>query len=90
MMEANPFSRGKTLLLKENNKRERYLEMDEIQNLLKNCPTHLRKIVECVLLTGMRKQEVLSLKWEQIRGDFIYLRKTKTNESRQIPINDTF
>ena len=37
----------------------------------------------------MRKQEVLGLKLEQLRGGFIYLRKTKTNESRQIPINET-
>ena len=36
----------------------------------------------------MRKGEILSLKWEQIRNGFIYLHKTKTNESRQIPIND--
>lgn len=77
------------LLIKENNKRDRYLERDEIQKLLTTCPPHLRKIVECVLHTGMRKQEVLGLKWEQVRGGFIYLRKTKTNESRQIPINNT-
>lgn len=89
LVEHNPFDRGKSMLLKENNKRDRYLERDEIQNLLVTCPPHLRKIVECVLHTGMRKQEVLGLKWEQIRGNFIYLRKTKTNESREIPINDT-
>jgi integrase len=89
MLESNPFKRGKTLLLKENNKRDRYLEKDEIQALLANSPAHLRKIVERVLHTGMRKQEILNLKWEQIQGGFIYLRKTKTNEPRQIPINDT-
>jgi len=37
----------------------------------------------------MRKGEILSLKWDQIRDGFIYLSKTKTNDSRQIPINDT-
>lgn len=36
----------------------------------------------------MRKGEILGLKWEQIRNGFIYLDKTKTNEARQIPIND--
>jgi len=36
----------------------------------------------------MRKSEILSLKWSQIRGGFIYLTKTKTDESRQVPIND--
>jgi integrase len=89
MIERNPFDRGKSMLMRENNKRDRYLEKEEIQSLLTACPPHLRKIVECVLHTGMRKQEVLGLKWEQERGGFIYLRKTKTNESRQIPINET-
>ena len=36
----------------------------------------------------LRKGEILSLKWDQIRGGFIYLTKTKTNEARQIPVND--
>lgn len=41
------------------------------------------------LNTGMRKREILTLKHPQIRNGFIYLHKTKTNEARQIPINDT-
>lgn len=41
------------MLLKENNMRDRYLEKDEIQALLSTCPSHLRKIFECVLHTGM-------------------------------------
>ena len=49
---------------------------------------YLRFIVECALHTGMRKGEILSLKWDQIQNGFIYLKKTKTNEPRQIPIND--
>lgn len=36
----------------------------------------------------MRRGEILSLKWPQIRNGLIYLDKTKTNEARQIPIND--
>ena len=32
--------------------------------------------------------EILSLKWSQVRNGFIYLDKTKTNEARQIPVND--
>jgi integrase len=36
----------------------------------------------------MRRGEILNLKWSQVRNGFIYLQKTKTNNARQIPIND--
>jgi integrase len=88
MMERNPFDKGKSLLLKENNKRLRFLMEDEIQKLLGECPIYLKRIVICALNTGMRRSEILNLKWDQIRNGFIYLRITKTNESREVPIND--
>ena len=88
MIERSPFDKGKSLLLKENNMRLRFLTEDEIVRLLDECPKHLRRIVECALHTGMRKGEILSLQWSQIRNGFIYLRKTKTGNSRQIPVND--
>lgn len=89
MIEQSPFNKGRSLLLKENNKRLRFLNDDEITNLLNACNEDLHNIVECALNTGMRKGEILGLKWGQIRNGFIYLDKTKPNESRQVPINDT-
>jgi len=86
MLERSPFEKGETLHLRENNRRLRYLSTEEIQALLKECPAHLRDIVEIDLLTGMRRGELLSLKWSQIAGGFIYLHETKTDEARQIPI----
>jgi integrase len=88
MVERSPFARGKSLTVKENNKRLRFLSEEEIGGLLEECPAHLKSVVVCGLNTGMRRSEILSLKWDQIRNGFIYLQKTKTNESRQIPIND--
>jgi len=91
MIERNLFEKGKSLLLKENNRRIRYLAEEEIERLLKECrpKKHLYRIVVCALNTGMRRGEILSLKWSQIRNGFIYLEKTKTKERREIPINDT-
>jgi integrase len=89
MIEQNPFSKGKSLILKENNKRLRFLNEDEIPKLVDACPGYLQNIVECALNTGMRRGEILSLKWSQVRNGFIYLNKTKTNEARQIPVNDS-
>jgi integrase len=89
MMEQSPFEHKKSLILKENNKRLRFLSDEEISNLLAACSPHLKPIVSCAILTGMRRGEILSLKWDQVRGGFIYLEKTKTNEARQIPISDS-
>ena len=89
MMEESPFKKGKSLIIKENNIRLRFLSEDEIPILLKECPRHLHRVVVCALNTGMRRGEILGLKWSQIRNGFIYLDKTKTNEARQIPINDS-
>jgi integrase len=90
MIEQNPFDRGKSLRLKENNKRLRYLSEEEIQRLLPECPKHLRRVVECAIHTGMRKSEILGLRWDQIKRGHIYLEAddTKTKEARQVPIND--
>jgi len=50
---------------------------------------YLRYIVECAINTGMRKEEILSLRWSKIRDGLIYLDKTKGKKKRQVPINDT-
>jgi len=91
MIERNPFAKGKSLTIKDSTKRLRYLTEDEITRLLDNCVNdYTRNIVTVILNTGMRRGEILSLKWEQVRlkEGFIYLDKTKTDESREIPIND--
>jgi integrase len=88
MLEISPFARGSRLMLKENNHRLRFLTEGEIEALLNACASHLKPIVETALLTGMRRGELLSLKWDQVRNGFIYLYETKSGKSRQIPIND--
>jgi integrase len=94
MLETSPFKKGKRLMFKENNHRLRFLTDSEIEALFKACDDlktytpHLRPIVETALFSGMRRGELLSLKWEQIRNGFIYLTETKGGKARQIPIND--
>jgi len=87
MMEENPFDKLKDIYYQENNQRLRFLDEREIVRLLDACRAHLRPIVICALNTGMRLSEILTLRWEQIRGEFIYLTKTKAKRARQIPIN---
>lgn len=90
MIERNPFDKGKSLHLKENNERLRFLSQDEINSLLPECHKYLRRVVECAINTGMRRGEILGLRWSDIRNGQIYLQAsvTKTKEARQVPVND--
>lgn len=75
--------------LKENNRRLRYLSKEEIYELLKACDKHLYPIVFTAVNTGMRKEEILSLKWSNIdlKNGIIHIEKTKNSERRDVPIN---
>lgn len=70
----------------------RYLSEDERQRLLMACQNDMYKpiylIVVLALSTGMRKEELLSLTWQQVdfeRG-YLLLTKTKNDVPRSVPI----
>lgn len=77
-------------MFKENNQRLRFLEKEEINTLLDNCGGHLKPIVVVALNTGMRKSEILGLKWHDIdfKRNIIHLYDTKNGEKRDVPMND--
>lgn len=77
--------------LKEPPGRLRYLIPVEINALLSTCSEHLRPLVVTALNTGMRRGELLALKWSQVdlENRKIAVIKSKNNESRVIPINQT-
>ena len=81
----------KVKLLEENNRRLRYLSQEKCQELINSCDPHVRPIVITALNTGMRKQEILGLRWEQVdlKNGFILLDITKNGDRRETPINDT-
>lgn len=78
--------------LRENNRRLRYLTLEECESLIESCSPHLRPIVITALNTGMRKKEILSLEWDKhidLENGFILLDAgdTKNGERREININ---
>ncbi len=94
MVESETLKRiRKVKLLPDDSKRLRYLSKDECQVLVNACDTHLKPIVITALNTGMRRGEILKLKWDNVdlRQGFILLENqmTKNGERREIPINDT-
>lgn len=81
----------KIKMLRENNRRLRYLTQEQFERLVNRAPSHFKPILIAARHTGMRKGEVLSLKWDQVdfRERFIYLTDTKNGETREIPMNQT-
>lgn len=75
---------------RETPNRLRYLSKDEIPRLLEACSPRLYPLVVLALLTGMRRGEILNLKWEDIdlENRIIYLIETKSGRPREIPIMD--
>lgn len=88
-IESVPFKGLKAL--KEHNVRERVLSSEEFERLIANCLPRTARIVAMAYYTGMRKGEILNLRWDRIdlKNGFIRLRPedTKTEEGRVIPIH---
>ena len=79
-------------MLKEINRRLRYLTAEECKTLLDACPTPtLRQVVELAINTGMRKGEILNLKWENVnlKDRYIELTIQKNGERSTVPLNQT-
>jgi len=85
--DDNPVRKVK--FFRENNQRLRFLEKDEIRKLLENCPDDIRRVVVIALNTGMRRGEILNLKWTDVDTEkgIIYLSDTKNNEPREVQMN---
>lgn len=92
MVEEDTLKRiRKVKLLEENNRRLRYLSKEECMSLVNACADHLKPIVITALNTGMRRNEILSLKWKNVdlKHGFILLDQTKNGKRRELPINQT-
>jgi integrase len=71
--------------------RVRYLTDEEFAKLLEACPEWLKPIVLTARHTGLRKENILSLKWHQVDlfRRVITIERTKSGERLGIPLNDT-
>lgn len=71
--------------------KERILSEQEIRLLIENAEPQLRHLILVALNSGMRKNEILNLEWNQVNLDegFITLiaQKTKSRKIRRIPLN---
>lgn len=69
--------------------RIRYLQPTELHVILAACPEWLRPIAGLLAFTGMRRSEVLGLRWLDIdrKGERILLPQTKNGDARTVWLN---
>ena len=89
MLRENPAKDVK--FLKGAVNRVRYLMPEEFQGLLSNCDDFLKPIVTVAVHTGMRRGEILSLRWDQVNFEqgIITILDTKNSERKDIPMDET-
>ena len=65
------------------------LDREEIKRLISSAADHLKPILIIALNTGMRKGEILNLKWNDVDfiSHFIHIKESKSNIMRKIPMN---
>ena len=71
--------------------RVRYLHQNEFLYLLQLCPDWLRPLVVLAVTTGMRRSEILSIRWIDVdaQNRRILLSQTKNGDGRIVYLNDT-
>jgi integrase len=88
LLDKSPMERLK--FLPENNARLHYLSMEECDKLLEACfASHMKALVTMALHTGMRRGEILNLKWHDIdlNSGSIIIRDSKNGQPRHVPMD---
>lgn len=86
LIAVNPAASVKLPKVTEN--RTRYLSPPELKAALAAAPDWMRAPIALAALTGMRRGELLGLKWTDLDGHQAYLRETKNGTVRVVTLND--
>ena len=78
-----------TKLFQERQYIMKILSKEEIEKLINASSGFLQVLIMVALNTGMRKGEILNLKWQDVdfNDDLIYIKQTKSNVPRKVPMN---
>ncbi len=88
LINVNPADRAKLPSLPEG--RTRYLSPAELRAVLEASPDWMRAPIALAAFTGMRRGELLKLRWRDVDlpGRRLYLHQTKNGTLRVMPLND--
>ncbi len=81
------------LRCKENNKRNRRLDVGEYEKLMSSCKSNRAfwcPVIDFAIHTGMRRGELLNITWDMVQWDKKFIKLpahiTKTNRDRNVPL----
>jgi integrase len=88
MIDANPAAR--VTLPKAPAGRLRYLQPTELQVILTHCPPWIKPLVQLAVATGMRRGEILGLRWMDVDllNKQVNLPQTKNGKGRTVYLNE--
>ena len=88
-LAQNPMARFDKKALPEAQPRTRFLSQDEYRRLLAASGPLLRPLIEMAVATGMRLEELLGLKWDQVDLERreVRLVVTKSKQPRVVPLS---
>lgn len=76
----------------ERDKRVRWLEPAEAKRLIEECPEPLKSTVQFALATGLRRSNIVDLKWQQIdlqrKVAWIYPEESKSGRAIGVALNE--
>jgi len=89
LIQTNPARGAKAPKVAEG--RTRYLSPTELKAVLEACPVWMRAPIALAAFTGMRRGEILKLRWRDVdlEGRRLYLHETKNGTLRVVPLNST-
>jgi len=90
LISHNPCQKIKRLRVE--NIRNRYVSVEEEEALLKACTglrEHLQELIIVAIQTGMRKGEILTLKWSDVdfERNLILINQSKSGKPRTVPMS---
>jgi len=59
----------------------------QFESVVHSLPRTYQPVARLLLATAARKGEILGLRWGEVRGDHLYLRRTKSGKPRSVPLS---
>lgn len=92
LIASNPIGKFSPLVDEQPAKRRRALDLEEVESLFRATPEYLLPIWRCFMVTGLRRDELVELRWSDIDFEWgsIHVRAeiAKNHKAREIPLDD--